>query len=88
MELMKKVKGEKPEDEMRKEYDFTGGVRGKYAKRCAEGTNIVVLDGDVSEYFPDSESVNRALRMIVEIADKQKKRARRRPSSQPSTRQQ
>ena len=49
------------------EYDFSGGVRGKYAKRYAEGTNVVVLDPDVAEYFPDHESVNESLRGLVAI---------------------
>ena len=43
--------------EMQEEYDFGGGVRGKYAERYREGTNIVVLSPDVAEVFPDSESV-------------------------------
>jgi hypothetical protein len=52
------------------EYDFSQGVRGKYAKRIAEGSNLVVLSPDVAEFFPDSESVNLALRSIVDIARK------------------
>jgi hypothetical protein len=55
------------EDEILPEYDLTGGVRGKYAARYAEGTNVVLLDPDVWEVFPDSESVNRALRALVQI---------------------
>ncbi len=54
-------------DEMRREYDFSGGVRGKYLKRLAKGSNIVVLDSDVASVFPDSISVNKALRAIVEV---------------------
>jgi hypothetical protein len=53
---------------MREEYDFSKGVRGKYAARYAQGSNIVVLDPDIAEVFPDSESVNKALRAIAEIA--------------------
>jgi hypothetical protein len=53
--------------DMLDEYDFTGGVRGKYAERYAQGTNIVVLDPDVAEVFPNSESVNQALRALVTI---------------------
>ena len=45
---MKKASKREPEDTMRSEYDFSGGVRGKYAKRFAKGTNIVVLDPDVA----------------------------------------
>ena len=43
------------------------GVRGKYADAYAEGTNVVLLDSDVAKVFPDSESVNRALRALVKI---------------------
>jgi hypothetical protein len=50
------------------EYDFSKGVRGKYAKRYAEGTNIVVLSPDVAQVFHDSESVNEALRVLVKVA--------------------
>ncbi|HLF09466.1 MAG TPA: hypothetical protein VI789_09005 [Dehalococcoidia bacterium] len=57
-----------PEPEMLQEYDFSGGVRGKYAQRYAEGSNIVVLSPDVAEAFPDSESVNTALRLLIDIA--------------------
>ena len=49
------------------EYDFSGGVRGKYSKRYVEGTNVVVIDPDLAEYFPDHESVNQALRNLVAI---------------------
>jgi hypothetical protein len=52
-------------DEMRAEYDFQGGVRGKYARRFAQGTNVVVLDPDVAAAFPDSAAVNRALRKVA-----------------------
>jgi hypothetical protein len=54
---------------------FSKGVRGKYAKRYAEGTNIVVLAPDVAEFFPDSESVNAALRALVGVAQKNVKKA-------------
>ena len=61
----------KPDDkdrveEMRAEYDFSGGIRGKYTKRYAEGSNVVVLDPDVAEHFKTSEDVNRALRELTE----------------------
>jgi hypothetical protein len=52
--------------EMRKEYDFRGGVRGKYAARFREGSNIVVLDPDIAAVFPDSLTVNRALRALLQ----------------------
>jgi hypothetical protein len=53
---------------MRKEYDFSGGVRGKYAERYAQGSNVVVLEPDVARLYPDAEAVNRALRAIIEAA--------------------
>ena len=56
-------------DTMRPEYDFRGGVRGKYAKRYAKGTNVVVLDPDVAAKFPDSASVNRALRKVAGLPE-------------------
>ncbi len=61
--------------EMRDEYDFSKGVRGKYAKRFAEGKNIVVLDPDVADLFPDSKTVNDALRTIIRIAQRRAKKA-------------
>ena len=56
-------------DEMRPEYDFRGGVRGKYARRYAEGTNVVVLEPDVAAVFPDAASVNRALRKVAGLPE-------------------
>ncbi len=75
---MKKAAKAKRDPDMLPEYDFSQGVRGKYAKRYAEGTNIVVLSPDVAEFFPDSEAVNAALRVLVDIA---RKGAERRGSS-------
>jgi hypothetical protein len=60
-------------DEMRAEYDFSGGVRGKYYQQVLKGTNVVVLEEDVSQAFPDSVSVNRALRLLLQLARKQVK---------------
>jgi len=57
--------------EMLEEYDFSGGVRGKYAARFAEGANVVVLDPDVAEVFTDSASVNQALRALAAIIQHQ-----------------
>lgn len=53
------------------EYDFSNGVRGKYAARMAEGSNVVVLASDVAAAFPDSESVNRALRLLIQLAQQE-----------------
>jgi len=57
--------------EMLEEYDFSGGVRGKYTARFSEGANVVVLDPDVAEIFTDSESVNQALRALAGIIQHQ-----------------
>ena len=62
---------------MRKEHDFTGGVRGKYAARYARGTNVVVLDADVARLFPDSAAVNRALRAIAQVAPRRRARSQK-----------
>ncbi|MBI5376412.1 MAG: hypothetical protein HZA77_13345 [Candidatus Schekmanbacteria bacterium] len=67
---MKKVSNDK---DMLPEYDFSKGVRGKYAKRYAAGTNIVLIDADVLEYFPDQKSVNDALRSLAAILRRKKK---------------
>jgi hypothetical protein len=67
---MSKVPIKAARDDMRPEYDFTGGVRGKWAARYAEGTNVVLLDPDVAAMFPDSKAVNRALRVLVELASR------------------
>ncbi|MBW4469682.1 MAG: hypothetical protein KME45_04680 [Stenomitos rutilans HA7619-LM2] len=56
------------DDEMRSEYDFSGGVRGKYYEAYQQATNIVVLDPDVAAVFRDSASVNEALRLLTKIA--------------------
>jgi hypothetical protein len=61
---------ERRDDEMREEYDFRGGVRGKYAHRLAQGSNVVVLDEDVARVFRDSTSVNAALRELARIAER------------------
>lgn len=55
---------------MLNEYDFSEGVRGKYVQRFAEGSNVIVLEPEIAAIFPDSKSVNEALRLLVEIAGK------------------
>jgi len=47
------------------DYDFSGGVRGKYAKRYAKGSNVVVLDPDVAKLFSTSKMVNGSLRKLA-----------------------
>jgi hypothetical protein len=65
---MKKASKDDRDPDMLDEYDFSKGVRGKYAQRYAEGTNVVVLAPDVAAVFPDAKSVNEALRALVQIA--------------------
>jgi hypothetical protein len=72
---MKKTNKVKQDPDMLEEYDFSEGVRGKYVERYAAGTNIVVLSADVAEVFPDSESVNEALRALAEIIRRQSRKA-------------
>jgi hypothetical protein len=59
-------KAERSNPEPRGEYDFSGGVRGKYAKRFADGSNVVVLDPDVAAEFKTADEVNNALREAAE----------------------
>ncbi len=62
----------KRNDDLRAEYDFAsmqGGVRGKYAKAYRAGSNIVVLADDVASAFPTDDSVNRALRAMLDLAE-------------------
>ena len=68
---MKKESAVKRGDDMRKEYDLSklaGGVRGKYYRRATAGTNLVLIDPDLTNMFPDSEAVNRALCLLAEAA--------------------
>ena len=58
-------------DDVRPEYDFTKGVRGKHHDAYKTGTNVVFLDSDVARVFTDSESVNRALRLLLDLANQQ-----------------
>ena len=69
--LMKK-ESKSIKEEILAEYDFTKGVRGKYTQEFQQGTNIVVLSPDVAEVFTDSEAVNEALRMLIQIARRDK----------------
>ena len=82
---MKKNKNDSNNNDMREEYDFSGGVRGKHYKAYRNGHTVrihkedgttavqyftqedgaVMLDPDIKDYFPDSESVNKALRSLI-----------------------
>lgn len=63
----KESKLEQSVDELRPEYDFSRGVRGKHAARYAAGTNVVVLEPDVASAFPTANDVNEALRTLAQI---------------------
>jgi len=70
---MKKASAKRRNNDLRPEYDLSrlgGGVRGKYHKQAKAGTNLVLLDPDVARSFPDSISVNRALRLLQDVATK------------------
>jgi len=58
-------------DTMREEYDFTGAVRGVTTVRYAEGSNVVVIDPEVLDVFPDALSVNEALRALAPVLRRQ-----------------
>ena len=60
--------------DMLEEYDFSEGVRGKYAKRYAKGANVVLIDPDVAEFFPNHDTVNDALRSLIRIIKKRQNR--------------
>lgn len=60
-------KAREKNDEMLREYDFSQGVRGKYAQRYARGSNVVVLEPDVAKVFPNAEIVNASLRSLAKI---------------------
>ncbi len=63
-------------DELREDYDLSkleNRVRGKYVERYRQGTNLVLLEPEIAEAFPDSDSVNNALRMLMQVAENQTK---------------
>ncbi len=68
---MRKVLAKRRSDDLRPEYDLsrlTGGVRGKYFRRATAGTNVVLIEPELADVFPNAESVNRALRLLVNTA--------------------
>ena len=78
---MKKELVAKRGDDMRKEYDLSklvGGVRGKYYRRAMAGTNLVLIEPDLVNMFPDSEAVNCALRALAKVAQTARTSKRRR----------
>ncbi|MBV8887629.1 MAG: hypothetical protein JO235_27030 [Chroococcidiopsidaceae cyanobacterium CP_BM_RX_35] len=71
---MKKEVENEMDDELRPEYDFSqlaGGVKGKYVERYRAGTNLVLLAPDVAQAFPNEDVVNEALRLLMQIAQRQ-----------------
>ena len=69
---MKKASAKRVNDDLRPEYDLSqlrGGVRGKYYRQATAGTNLVLIEPDLANVFPNTESVNRALRLLVETAE-------------------
>jgi hypothetical protein len=69
---MKKASVTKLDDGLRPEYDLTqlkGGVRGKYYQQATAGTNLMLIEPELVEVFRDAESVNRALRLLVDTAE-------------------
>ena len=71
---MKKDINHKMDDELRPEYNLAqlqGGVKGKYAERYHQGTNLILLEPDVAKAFPNSQSVNEALRLLLKLAKSQ-----------------
>jgi hypothetical protein len=69
---MKKARTNKKTDNLQPEYDLSklkGGVRGKYYRQARAGTNLVLIEADLASVFPDTESVNRALRLLADTAE-------------------
>lgn len=88
---MKKAKASrarsKDRDTLRPEYDFTEAVRGVTAARYAQGTNIVAIDPDVQDIFPNSDAVNDALRALAPLLREQRGRSgRAKRSARPRSR--
>ncbi len=69
---MKKASAKRMRDDLRPEYDLSqlkGGVRGKYYRQATAGTNLVLIEPEVARVFPDTESVNRALKLLVDTTE-------------------
>ena len=70
---MKKQSAKSADNGLRAEYDFSRGIRGKYARRYQRGANVVVLEPDVAKIFPNADAVNDSLRALVNIIRRQEK---------------
>lgn len=69
---MKKATAKRTDDDLRAEYDLSrlkGGVRGKYYREAVAGTNLVLIEPELAAVFPDTPSVNRALRLLADTAE-------------------
>jgi hypothetical protein len=80
---MRKPSAKKSNDDLRPEYDLSqlkGGVRGKYHRQATAGTNLVLVEPGLTAVFPDTESVNRALRLLADTAQAAARGPHRRPS--------
>jgi hypothetical protein len=69
---MKKAPAKKNKDDLRSEYDLSqlkGGIRGKYYREATAGTNLLLIDPELASVYPDSESLNRALRQLADTAE-------------------
>jgi len=64
----------KPTPDILPEYDFSKGIRGKYSKSFAQGTNLILLAPDLRKDFPDSDSVNETLRALSKIVQRNRKK--------------
>jgi len=83
---MKKGSSRRDSNDLRAEYDLSrleGGVRGKYYNQAMKGTNLVLLDPDLAQVFPNSPSVNRALRLVQEVATRTSRSARKARDASP-----
>ncbi|MCP3874700.1 MAG: hypothetical protein GY699_16300 [Desulfobacteraceae bacterium] len=65
------------DQKIQKEYDFSTGVRGKYTKKYQEGTNVIIIDPDVAEFFSDEGSINDILRSLIPVIKNQEKKIAR-----------
>jgi hypothetical protein len=77
--MKRRTEKQQAPDELRPEYDLVklkGRVRGKYLARYKAGTNLVLLSPDVAKYFPDEKSVNTALRVLIEVAKRPRRKTR------------
>ena len=73
---MKKASKKRAGGPMRREYDFSGGVRGKYVGRVGDGKKLMLIESDVAAFFHDAKSVNRALRAIMEAMPPRRRRTK------------